>query len=276
MSRQRAVDAHFGSNASYWREIYRPDDREGLVYRRRLALALELVESLGLPGGAHALDIGSGAGTAAVALAERGLVVDAVDSVPEMVDQTAAHARASGVAERVTAVRGDANALPFPAASHDLVLVLGVFPWLADPAAAAAEIARVLRPGGHAIATADNRTRLSELADPLTGPAFEPLRAAAKVALRRAAAARLAHRMSTSTFAAMFADAGLRVVELRTSGFRRPTFLGRPLLPFRLAAGWQNTLQWAADAGWPFVAGRGEHIVLLAHKADEDETECAS
>jgi hypothetical protein len=74
----------------------------------------------------------------------------------------------------------------------------------------------------------------------------------------------------------VFTAAGLAVAEVRTSGFRRPTVLGKPLLPFRLATSWQNTLQRAADGGVPFVRWGGEHLVLLARKAEEDGTECAS
>lgn len=43
---------------------------------------------------------------------------------------------------------GRAEALPFPAASFDVVTAVTVLCWVSDPAAAVREMARVLRPGG--------------------------------------------------------------------------------------------------------------------------------
>ena len=56
------------------------------------------------------LDAGCGTGLFAVAMAERGWQVTAVDIAPQMAGATAARAEAAGMAERVTALAGDLEA----------------------------------------------------------------------------------------------------------------------------------------------------------------------
>ena len=63
-----------------------------------------------------------------------------------------------------TAVRGDLNArLPFPDHSFDLIVADFVFEHLADPNAAASELARVLRPGGWICARTPNAFNYTSL-----------------------------------------------------------------------------------------------------------------
>jgi len=50
----------------------------------------------------------------------------------------------------------DLNAVPFGAATVDLVICAEVLEHMADPQAAVAEIARILKPGGHAVITTPN------------------------------------------------------------------------------------------------------------------------
>lgn len=53
-----------------------------------------------------------------------------------------------GLFSRASALQADANRLPFADAVFDLVVANQLLPWLPDPRAAFAEVARVLRPGG--------------------------------------------------------------------------------------------------------------------------------
>jgi len=108
--------------------------------------ALELIEA---GPGERLLDVASGDGASAIlAAGERGCEVVGVDyGAPAVQDATEAAQREAPAAE-IEFVRGDAESLPFPDRSFDLVLCecsLCTFP---DKARAAAEIARVLRPGG--------------------------------------------------------------------------------------------------------------------------------
>lgn len=52
-------------------------------------------------------------------------------------------------------VQGDAHALPFPEASFDLVFCHFLLLWVRVPARAVAEMARVVRPGGYVLASAE-------------------------------------------------------------------------------------------------------------------------
>lgn len=94
------------------------------------------------------VDIGGGTGVSAVRVAERGHRVTVVDPSPDALAALARRAREVGV--EVTGQQGDLTSLPelVGAGSTDLVLCHGVLEVVADPAAALAAIAGVLRPGG--------------------------------------------------------------------------------------------------------------------------------
>lgn len=99
------------------------------------------------------LDVGTGTGAIAVPLAEQGHRVTAIDQADEMLARTRAKAHARGVDIDIRA--GDAERLDFPDASFDVVISRWVLWLLPDPAQAAQEWQRVLRPGGtlHAISS---------------------------------------------------------------------------------------------------------------------------
>jgi arsenite methyltransferase len=100
--------------------------------------------------GERVLDVGSGAGTdslvAAQMVGSEGHVAG-VDMTPEML--TKARAAAAGMgATNVEFVEGEAEALPFPDESFDVVISNGVIDLAPDKDVIFAEIFRVLAPGG--------------------------------------------------------------------------------------------------------------------------------
>jgi SAM-dependent methyltransferase len=107
--------------------------------------------SLGrLSPGERVLDLGSGAGTDSLVAAQMvgpGGRVTGIDMTPEMVAKARAAATALGV-DNVEFLEGEAERLPFPDASFDVVISNGVIDLIPDKDAVFAELYRVLEPGG--------------------------------------------------------------------------------------------------------------------------------
>ena len=117
-----------------------------------LPAAEALVELAAVRAGERVLDVGTGTGNAALLAAGAGAAVTAVDPSERLlgVARTAALQRHLDVDWQV----GDAAALPVPDASTDCLLSnFGVI-FAPDHEAAAAEMARVLAPGGRILFTA--------------------------------------------------------------------------------------------------------------------------
>ena len=99
------------------------------------------------PGGPlDALDVGCGTGFLALELAARGHRVTGIDFAPAMLAGARDKAAAQGLAVRFE--QGDAEQLPYPDGSFDLVISRHVLWTLPHPEAALDEWLRVLRPGG--------------------------------------------------------------------------------------------------------------------------------
>ncbi len=133
----------------FWDEAYR--SQEYLQHWEYAHPSQELVAAVacGLaPGGATALDIGSGAGGEAIFLARCGLSVVAVDFSSEGLAIARRRAAAAGL--QVEWRQGSALALPVDAESVDFANDRGCLHVIAgaDRPRYAAEVYRVLRPGG--------------------------------------------------------------------------------------------------------------------------------
>ncbi len=105
--------------------------------------------SLGAGAGQRVLDVASGQGTSAIFLAQRfGCEVLGVEYSDELVRQSTKAAEQAAVADLVRFTQGDAERLPVDDESFDAVICECAFCTFPDKRAAAAEFARVLRPGG--------------------------------------------------------------------------------------------------------------------------------
>jgi SAM-dependent methyltransferase len=226
---------------------------------------LGYVDAAGVSPGSSVLEIGCGAGHLTVCLAQRGLTVRAVDSSPGMVDLASRQAADAGFAASVSVSQADVHALPFKADEFDLVVAVGVIPWLHSPGAAVAEMARVLRPGGQLVLTADNAARVISFTDPRGLVALTPLRDVYHRLRNRPdeAVSRLHFPRRVSGFVS---DAGLTPLAHRTVGFGPLSVMGRPFLSDTRAVRVNRRLQRLADAGVPGARGTGWHYLLRAAK----------
>jgi ArsR family transcriptional regulator len=145
IKRGRAVTAaeYFRKNAPQWDQI-----RSLYVDEREVERALlELLP----PGGIQdLLDLGTGTGRILELVADRVERAVGIDLSREML--AIARANLERAPRRNLHVRqGDMYALPWPAASFDVVTVHQVLHFAEDPGEALAEAARVLRPGGRLV-----------------------------------------------------------------------------------------------------------------------------
>jgi SAM-dependent methyltransferase len=114
-------------------------------------VAGQLVTFAGITSGEDVLDVGTGTGVVAVTAARAGARVTGLDLTPGLLDEARANARIAQV-ESVVWTEGDAEALPYPDASFDVVVSQFGHMFAPRPAVAMAEIRRVLRPGGRIFA----------------------------------------------------------------------------------------------------------------------------
>jgi ubiquinone/menaquinone biosynthesis C-methylase UbiE len=121
-------------------------DRIGEAYHAHFAE--RLIDLAAVHGDASLLDVACGRGAVMVAAFVRGIGrLTGIDVSPTMIELAAADLRAAGITDVDLRVM-DAEQLDFPDASFDLLTAAFALFFLPDPARAAAEFQRVLRPGG--------------------------------------------------------------------------------------------------------------------------------
>jgi SAM-dependent methyltransferase len=102
-----------------------------------------LADFLGNLSGKTVIDVGTGTGRAAIALARFGGTVTGVDASPEMLAVARGRAASEGLA--VTMLEGDAHHLPFPDSSFDVCVSLRVLMHAPDWHQCLGELCRVSR-----------------------------------------------------------------------------------------------------------------------------------
>lgn len=109
-------------------------------------VADDLAEALDLVPDEKVLDVACGSGNAAIAAARYGCDVVGIDYVPALLDRGRRRAEAEGLT--IDFLEGDAEAIPYPAASFDAVLSVFGSMFAPNHRQAASELARVAAPGG--------------------------------------------------------------------------------------------------------------------------------
>ena len=276
LRKQENVNTYFHSQSSFWKDIYASSGVEGKIYRDRHEAALAWIDSLALAPGSQVLEIGCGAGFMAVALAQRGFRVQAIDAAEGMVELSRRHAAESGTTELLSVDLGDVYSLAFENGSFDLVIALGVIPWLGRPELAIQEMARVTGPGGHVIFTAANPLGLCRLLDPRRNPMYVALKPGVKEMLERIG---LRHRSPDATTQAAttphtrrFIDDVLATSQLvktrsKTLGFGPFSFGRHYLFSEAVSKALHHRLQRLADHNVPFFRSTGTAHLVLARKS---------
>lgn len=108
--------------------------------------ASQLVQFAGVGPGERVLDVGTGTGAAAITAARLGAEVSGLDLTPALLERAAQNAAIAGVEVDFTA--GDAEALPYPDTTFDVVLSQFGHMFAPRPEVAIAEMLRVLKPSG--------------------------------------------------------------------------------------------------------------------------------
>lgn len=142
---QRLYSELWGTDAS----LFLPQGYERRPGDLRAA-TLYALDQLGDLRRARLLELGAGSGMDSVMFARRGAQVVATDIAQAAVDAAQRRFEANAVAQSCEALVMPAEALAFPDASFDRVFARGVLHHV-NVGEAAAEIARVLRPGGRAV-----------------------------------------------------------------------------------------------------------------------------
>ncbi|MDE2401390.1 MAG: methyltransferase domain-containing protein [Burkholderiales bacterium] len=111
-------------------------------------VAAHLVKFAGITAGQSVLDVGTGTGVVAITAARSGARVTALDLTPELLEQARENARIARH-EGIVWTVGDAEQLPYPDASFDVVVSQFGHMFAPRPQLAVAEMRRVLKPRGH-------------------------------------------------------------------------------------------------------------------------------
>ena len=106
----------------------------------------QLCETVDVGGGEHVLDVAAGNGNATLAAARRFAHVTSTDYVPALLESGRRRAEADGLT--VTFEVADAEALPYPDASFDVILSTFGVMFAPDHAKSSSEMLRVCRRGG--------------------------------------------------------------------------------------------------------------------------------
>jgi 2-polyprenyl-3-methyl-5-hydroxy-6-metoxy-1,4-benzoquinol methylase len=270
---KKRVDSYFAAHSSGWNDIYQREDVYSVIYQDRRSIALRYFRDLSLPQDARILEIGCGAGMTSVDMARCGYTVEAVDSVKAMIDLTRQNALKFGVEKQIHAGVMDVYDLQYPDQGFDLVVALGVVPWLADSARALKEISRVLAPGGHVLISADNYWRLIHLLDPAKFPPLRGHRLRERTrlflgiaGLGEASSVPRSKGHTVGEFDALLEAAGLVKLIHQVIGFGPFTLWKFSLFPGAFGIRLHRLLQYGADRGIPILRSTGSQYLVLGEK----------
>jgi len=140
--RERAADAE-----AYFEQIAPSWDRIRSLYVRESAVEEAILAAAGDGPFERLVDLGTGSGRMLTLLGRKAKTAIGLDLSQNMLNIARANVAKAGI-DRVELRHGDVFATRLPDLTADLVVVHQVLHYLTDPAAAVAEAARLVRPGG--------------------------------------------------------------------------------------------------------------------------------
>jgi len=242
--------------AGKWNDLYATEterlDEDNFRLRRDMAVAC--VRSIATPN-LRVIDLGCGAGPVLSALRQDGVDVVGLDYSEDMLENARSRLRSAGLSDS-NLFQGDCRNVPYPEASFDVVVCLGVISYLEHYEPVLDEIHRLLKPGGTALISYRNvfnpilsdplaltRRALRNLLSPIIGP-----RPSETFEIGRL----LDHRVVRSRIGA----AGLQCVDHFGIGFGPFCFAGRKLFNERRSIRISRWLAKTFDAysiRWPMI-----------------------
>jgi ubiquinone/menaquinone biosynthesis C-methylase UbiE len=111
--------------------------------------AIKLLEGWQIPAGTRMLDVACGSGQIAIPAARAGIHVTGIDIASNWIEQARGRAAVEGLSVQFD--EGDAEDLPYPDASFDVVVTLVGAMFAPRPERVSAELIRVCRPNGRII-----------------------------------------------------------------------------------------------------------------------------
>lgn len=206
----------------------------------------------------------------AIALAQRGLCVHGIDSAEAMIDLARQNAIGFGTTPAMPSFEvGDVYSLAYKDSSFDLLIAIGVLPWLDWTERAIQEMARVTKPGGYIILTTANRAGLASLLDPLINPVLRPLKLYVKSALVRLGLRQPSPTMvfhSSRLIDSVLQWMSFAKVKSMTRGFGF-SLLRHSVLPETLGTALNRWLQHLADRGIFGLRSIGMAYIIMARKS---------
>lgn len=170
VTHKRSVANFFSRNANYWKSVYESSPGNTDLFTnvsmlKRKSIVVDMVDRYANNQCLSILDVGCGPGVILEAMFALGHNVRGIDLSEDMVREANARLGCSGPAHALC-IKGDIEALPFADESMDVVLCLGVLPYLCEEHNGVSEMSRVLRKGGLAIVVMPNLIKLGNLLDP--------------------------------------------------------------------------------------------------------------
>jgi ubiquinone/menaquinone biosynthesis C-methylase UbiE len=273
----REVTSYFSDASEYWDHVYSSKTAKAQVYRNRMAVALRWATRIAGPG-AVAADVGCGAGHLAVALAERGVRITAIDASEAMVAVVAKNASRAGVADLVHPMTSQAQDLEMASETCDLVSAIGLLSWVKPPEVALREMTRITKPGGYVIVTMDNALSVARGIDPGWHESLRRLIRRVRRFVKRQSvespAIQWPSPMTRRDFERLVRAAGLELVDVTGVGFGPFTFLGRTIVPESVGLFVDRMFQGFADRQVPLLQHVAIFHVALARKPAQPVTPC--